>query len=235
MDLTSRFECWRQLRSTQNSWGLAWFLASELCQRFHASHGLAPWVIAHDGLGYYGIGINRLPCAIHPTESEPLGRFTSGGDVENWRSGSPGDHGAKLMRQCADGMATSELVAAAIRHLDLPPYPAKSHVSCRHHRWGASYVLCFQLAACLALRYNFDEIEIWNHPLHTRPLLLEHDPKWSMHEHPGLFVFSANGKTVCIAGDGRVLDESEANVWERYMAGDSAAVLAKWLAQRLAL
>lgn len=89
MDLTSRFEYWRQIRTPRNSWGLAWFLASELGQRFHASHGLLPWVIAQHGLGYYDIGVNRLPSAINPTESEPLGRFTRGGVSRTGAVGAP--------------------------------------------------------------------------------------------------------------------------------------------------
>lgn len=67
----------------------------------------------------------------------------------------------------------------------------------------------------------------------TRSPVLEHDPEWSVHEHPGLFVFRASGKTACITGDGRALDGSGHKGWERYMTGDSISVLAKWFAARL--
>ncbi len=93
--------------------------------------------------------------------------------------------------------------------------------------------MCFQLAAYLALCHSSDELEIWNDPLQTRNLLLKLDPKWTMREHPGMFVFRAGDKTVCLAGDGRVLDRAGDNVWERHMAGDSVSVLAERIAAQL--
>ncbi len=233
MNAAIQFEHWRNVRDPKQSWGLAWFLASEFCKRFYASHGIVPWVINHDGMGYYGIAINKLPCTVNGQEDETLGRFTMGGDVENWRSGGTGGHGCALMNQCSDGVPTEQLVAAAIRHFEIPVLPAKSHFSCRHKRWGGSYEICFEVAAFLALRYEPDELAIWNHPDHIRELLVTHDPKCQMKEHPGGFLFAANDNIVCVAGDGRVLDGSEQSLWVEYMSGKSLLELSDMILRRL--
>lgn len=233
MNLTARFECWRINKGPRNSWGLSWFLASEICKRFYASHGIVPWVVAHEGLGYYGITINQLPCAVNLHITEPFGRFTMFGDVENWDKGFPGDHKLQLIRDCLNGMPTADLVRSAVKHFAIDPFPSKSHLSCRHKRWGESYVLCFEIATYLALRFEVDELAIWNHPDHISRKIESLDPKFSMKEHPGAFLFSNSGKELLVSGDGRILDKSGTNVWEDYMSGKSVPALAKLVMERL--
>jgi len=233
MELSSRFECWRELRGPKNSWGLAWFLAAEFCRRFYSSHGLVPWVIEHEGLGYYGIEINRVPCSVHGNTSESLGRFTMGGNVENWRTGGPGDHGLKLIDQCERGTPTAELVRAVVSHFEQPPIPPKSHISCRHKRWGSSYVLAFEVAAYLALQFEVEDLSIWNHPVHIERKLVDREPKLKMKEHPGAFLFARHDRELLVAGDGRLLDDSGDNLWQEYMRGQSVSQLAKLIIGRL--
>ena len=90
------YECfyeWRKENRHIKNWGLAWFLANEFCKRFYASHGIIPQVTSHEGLGYYGITLDKTRCAVHRQENEfSLGRFSILGDVENWSTGGPGDH-----------------------------------------------------------------------------------------------------------------------------------------------
>ncbi len=233
MELSSRFECWRELRGPNNSWGLAWFLAAEFCRRFYASHGLVPWVIAHEGLGYYGIEINRVACSVNGSKSEALGRFTMGGNVENWRTGGPGDHGLQLIERCENGCPTTELIRAAVAHFDQPPAPPKSHLSCRHKRWGSSYILVFEVAAYIALQFEVGELSIWNHPAHIERKLADKDSSSKMKEHPGAFLFIRNDRELLVTGDGRILDDSGENLWEDYMRGQSVSELSKLIVGRL--
>ena len=50
-------------------------------------------MIAKEGLGYYGIMLTQVGCPVEPASTKPYGRLTMAGDVENWRTGGPGDHG----------------------------------------------------------------------------------------------------------------------------------------------
>ncbi|MDP5460059.1 hypothetical protein [Alishewanella sp. SMS8] len=104
MELPSLFEQWRTIKGPKNSWGLSWFLASQLCRRFYASHGIVPWVICHEGMGYYGISLHKLPCKVNGIDNATLGRFSIAGNVENWLTGGPGDHACNLIDQCLNGM-----------------------------------------------------------------------------------------------------------------------------------
>lgn len=232
-ELSELFRSWRRIEYSGNDWGLAWYLAYQFCLRFYRSHGIVPHVIAHEGLGYYGIRLDSLPCPVNGPTGEPYGRMAMCGDVENWRSGSPGDHGLGAQQMHANGMSTSEIVKSAIRHMALPPKPEASHASCRHKRWGDSYTLCFEIATIVALRNGFEEVSIWNHPDHIRRAIDDLDPKKEMKDHPGGFLLRRDENMVVIAGDGRVLDGSGDDLWARYMNGDSAADLAKDVESRL--
>ena len=233
MSPATLFEHWRAIKNPGRSWGLAWFLAFEMCKRFYASHGIVPWVISHEGLGYYGITLNVLPCAVNGVSDESLGRFTAGGDAENWHTGSPGDHGCNLIEPCSNGAPTGSLIASAVAHFRIPPFPSKSHLSCRHKRWGASYELCFEIATLIALRFESEELGIWNHPEHTRRAIDQFDPDKHMKDHPGAFLFTANGSEVLLAADGRLLDGSHLNVWKEYMTGTTAIALSNLIIERL--
>jgi hypothetical protein len=197
---------------------LAWYLAAELCDRFYASHGIVPMTIEHEGLGYYGIVLAETKCPVHGPRQRQLGRLTAHGDVENWVTGGPGDHGLKLEARARAGEPVGPMVAAAISHLRLPPFPKRSHATCRHKRWGDSYRLVFRVAALLALRH--DELVVWNDPCHAGPdeIPVSAEHPWS--EPPGSFFFHWKPATVSIAGDGRILEpSSQASLWESYMRG----------------
>jgi hypothetical protein len=49
-------------------WGLTWLLASQICKRFYASHGIVPWSINKEGMGFYGILLSEFSCSVnkHP-------------------------------------------------------------------------------------------------------------------------------------------------------------------------
>lgn len=106
-DLTANYE--HYCTHHRGGWGLAWYLATAIGERFYCSHGIAPSVLVHEGLGHYGMGIGYCGCLVKKQES--LGRFTMGGNVENWRTGGPGDHGLKLEERAAAGELTSILIA----------------------------------------------------------------------------------------------------------------------------
>jgi len=107
------------------------------------------------------------------------------------------------------------------------PLPRKTHLHCRHKRWGASYVLLFDIAAIIAMR-NEGRVGIWNHEFHTGRLGGEFDPKHNMKEHPGYFLIHDRDqrRRVFIAGDGRVLEPAGAGaLWKRYMEGEPVGEL----------
>ncbi|HRT61993.1 MAG TPA: hypothetical protein P5551_06495 [Syntrophales bacterium] len=223
------YEIWSSREKEGHGWGLAWYLANEICQRFYSSHGIVPHVIEHEGLGYYGIQLDLVSCQINGKNNPTIGRLTAAGDVENWITGGPGDHGLELVERAKRGEPVAPMVEEAIQHLRLAAYPLKSHLSCRHKRWGASYTLIFHIASLLALR-NDEFIEIWNHPYHTDRVAKELDTKSGQKEHMGYFIFLHNktDRQVILAGDGRLLMPQQGDsYWERYMRGESVIHLTK--------
>ncbi len=226
MNTDSLFEAWRILGRHGNESGLAWYLANQFCNRFYSSHGIVPHVIQHEGLGYYGIQLDYLHCKVNGDVQNPIGRMTMAGDVENWSTGAPGDHGLETSKMCQNGVPTEQLVTQAISHMRLPLFPVKSHLNCRHKRWGRSYELMFEITTILMIRNP--SISLLNHPDHVREYVRKSDPKADMNEHLGAFVFmhSHSGKRVIVAGDGRLLDGSDINVWEDFMNGQTSFSLA---------
>lgn len=217
------FDNWRATNRGEGSWNLAWFLANEFCERFYSSHGIAPQVIHKEGLGYYGIELARVACPVNGTNASPLGRLTMFGNVENWRSGGPGDHGLETIALCDGGVSTDEIVERAIQHMDLPPVPEKTHARCRHKRRGASYELIFRIATMVALPGN--SIAIWNHPQSVYRRIAQKDPQAGAPEHPGAFAFEKGDREFLVAGDGRVLGAKSDNLWFEYMRGKSLGSL----------
>jgi len=228
--LVRAYTNWRQRHD--QGWGLAWYLAAELVERFYVSHGVRAVVIYHDGLGYYGIGLHLPPCSVRKRHKK-LGRFTMSGDVENWVTGGPGDHGLKLTERAKTEPA-SKLLSEAITHLRLAATPSRSHIPCRHHRWGPSAVLIFQLSALLALRHD-TRVSIYNGQLAQRAGK-DLDPKADQREHPGWTRVIAGDREVIMVNDGRVLEPAGArSLWQRFMAGESRDALASWLEDQLGL
>jgi hypothetical protein len=224
MDIEQQFASWRAVNRAGSSWGLAWYLANQFARRYYASHGIAPYVNEHEGLGYYGIMLEQIPCPISGKVSRSLGRMTICGDVENWQGGRQDRWRSSDL--CDEGLPTAELVLGAIRRMSLPTRPSSSHVQCRHKRWGSSWLLCFDVATYLALRYEVGELQIWNHPYHVDRLLQERDELSSMPQHPGAFLFRHHDRSLLIAGDGRFLDGSCRNLWDLYMDGACISTLA---------
>jgi hypothetical protein len=230
------FAQWRKRNNPINNWGLAWYLAYEIAHRFYASHGIVPYVICHEGLGYYGIELDSTHCLVNRNRTKPLGRLTIQGNVENWQTGTPGDHGLNAIQMCERGVPAEELVASAIAHLRLPDTPLASHFTCRHKRWGSSFVLLFEIATFLALEYGQNNIYIWNHSYHTDRFIRDLDSKADMEEHLGAFVFQHHDSPVVFASDGRELSgDKKDNYWKRYMAGESSYQLYKDLSLKLKL
>ena len=226
MNLSQLFDSWRQVTKANNNWGLTWFLAYQFCRRYYASHGIVPHVIDHEGLGYYGIRLDQVSCGVHGEGEVHLGRMTMFGNVENWRRGGPGDHGLQLIDQCDQGVPTDSLVQQAVRHMDLPILPEKSHIQCRHKRWGQSYEVLFGIATILALR-NEMEIILANSAYHIGRDLEAEDPKAGMKEHMGGFLFRYEDRSMLISGDGRIVrPQKPDNLWQRYMQGESVWMLA---------
>jgi hypothetical protein len=230
MSIEQAFHDWRAARNGAQGWGLAWYLAWHVCKRFYASHGIVPLVINKEGLGYYGLELAALPCPVNAGKAASLGRLTMAGNVENWVTGSPGDHGLKTAEMCDGDAPADELVSLTIQHLRLPVMPRKSHLGCRHQRWGASYVLLFEIMTLLALRHG-EQVRIANHPADIGRILDALDPEAGIKEHPGGFVVESGETRTVIAGDGRVLSTPGENLWHRYMAGESADALANHLAE----
>ncbi len=220
LDLYALFEEWRS--EHDQGWGLAWFLAAELCERFYRSHGICPQTLCREGLGYYGIGIDALPCRIRRGEGRSLGRLTADGNVENWRTGEQGDHGLNLVDRLRAGESVELMVAEAIRHLALSAMPRTSHLNCRHKRWGDSYVLLFRVAAALALRHGEERVTIWNDSYIAKRRARGLDREGELNEHPGYFSFEPRHgpENVIIRGDGVVLrPEGQESRWELYLSG----------------
>ena len=230
------FEQWRANPREGNEFGLAWFLANEFCKRFYRSHGIVPHVINHEGLGYYGLQLTELACEARPRAGEPLGRLTMYGNVENWLTGEPGDHGLKTHEMLKRGVATAEIVSLAIEYLDIRVTPTRSHYSCRHHRWGSSYILLFDIVTRLVLSHPGSDLIVANSPgdEYLGLLMRKHESCLAMKEHPGAFYLSANDRSVLIAGDGRVLDGSERNVWHEFMSGATTDSIVDSLRSQLA-
>ena len=229
------FEQWRANRIRRNEFGLAWYLANQFCQGFYRSHGIVPHVINKEGLGYYGMQLTELACKARPNAGNPLGRFTMCGNVENWLTGGPGDHGLKTQEMLEQGVPTAEIVSLAIEYLDIPVKPTRSHYSCRHHRWGSSYNLLFDIVTRLVLTHGDRDLIVANCPRddYLGGLLRKKDPLWEMKEHLGGFYVSDNGVSLLIAGDGRVLDGSDRNIWHEYMSGVTTDTLVESLRWQL--
>jgi len=232
MDLLHLYEQWRSKR--EDGWGLTWYLAAELAERFYASHGIAPVMELMSGLGYYGIRLQQLACARNK-EAVPLGRLTASGNVENWRTGSPGDHGLVLVERAAAGEPVQPMIAEAITHLKLPALPRVSHLPCRHKRWGSSAVLVFRLTAALALRHD-GRIGICNNSDAIRREAAPLDPHRDGREHLGWTHLSAGEQKMVLANDGRVLRPHRAeSLWIRFMRGETEDDLLAWLEGQLGL
>ena len=92
-------------------------------------------------------------------------------------------------------------------------------------------MLCFDVATYLALRYEVDELQIWNHPYHVDRLLQERDELSAMPQHPGAFLFRQQDRSLLIAGDGRFLDGTGRNLWDLYMDGSDISFLARLIAE----
>jgi hypothetical protein len=230
-DLLENYYYWR--RRYRTGWGLAWYIASELCERFYSSHGIVPLVIAREGLGYYGIGLRQRACRAQGKVE--LGRLTMSGNVENWETGSPGDHGLKLSDLAEGGKSPDLLLGAAIEHMRFSLHPAPVHSACRHKRWGASFVLSFRLLALLALRWN-DKVQIWNDSEHIDRIAGPLDDKRSMPEHPGYFLMDSHSSRIVLAGDGRFLLPAGGKcLWRSFMMGASVLSLLQQIERTLSL
>ncbi len=230
MNLLAEYNTRRNRHRT--GWGLAWYLAAELAQRFHASHGIALTTIFHEGLGYYGIALDQLPCR-QRRKRKWIGRLTAQGNVENWSAGGPGDHGLELAERAKAGEPVEPMITEAIAHLGLPAFPKTSHLGCRHQRWGASAVLVFRLAAALALRHE-GRIDICNEPDLLRREVASLDPRADQAEHLGWMCLKTESSSVVLANDGRVLVPAGAeSLWVRFMHGETEDELLAWLEQVL--
>lgn len=223
--LEAEFAGWLADRPDCDGSGLAWYLAAELCSRFYVSHGLMPEVIEHEGLGYYGIALVELPCA--GRKRRELGRMTMSGNVEKWTTGSPGDHGLELQQRAARGAAPDELLAEAIRFLDLPVRPDRSHAACHHERRGASFELVFRLAAHIAMRHE-GRAEIWNAQASAVGRSLTASRPVREDQAAPLVIHGE--QSVVVTSEGSVLEPRDlGSLWEHYMEGARLPTLVSWV------
>jgi len=230
----SLFAWWRACANRRVNWGLAWYLSYEICRRYYRSHGIAPFVINHDGLGYYGISLVQLPCDSAGVKNQQgLGRLTMAGNVENWIVGGHGDHGCELVEPCAEGESATKLLAHAIRHLGLLAVPTKPHNHCHHKRRGDLFVLLWEIATVLALRVDLGRTNtclLANGLEHDKPLAgLDDSPM--TYQKPAYFRFGG-ARGIYVTDEGALCDGSGENLWKRHMAGQSPAELATWLQER---
>jgi hypothetical protein len=219
--LEAEFADWLADSPDCEGWGLAWYLAAELCSRFYVSHGLMPEVIEHEGLGYYGIALVQAPCA--GRERRELGRMTMSGNVENWATGSPGDHGLELQQRAARGSAPGELLAEVIRFLGLPIRPDRSHAACHHKRRGASFEMVFRLAAHIAMRAE-GRVAIWNGAESgvVRSVVAP-EPR---REDMAAPIVIEGKQSVVVTSEGLVLEpRGLGSLWKQYMEGASFETL----------
>lgn len=231
----SLFAQWRACPTRRMDWGLAWYLSYEICRRYYRSHGIAPFVINHSGLGYYGIELTQLPCK--PTglsDQQTLGRLTMAGNAENWITGGPGDHGCELVERCAAGAPAPELVTQAICHLRLPALPSHAHNHCHHKRRGDSFVLLWEIATLLALRADMGRSKAYlmANGLEDGKPFMGHDEPPMTYRKPGHFCFGG-GQWVYVTDEGVLCDGSGEDLWARYMGGESPAALAEWVRERV--
>ncbi|MCB9482058.1 MAG: hypothetical protein H6680_09605 [Desulfobacteraceae bacterium] len=230
------FNEWKLKNDTKNSWGLTWFLANEFCKRFYSSHGIAPYVICREGLGYYGIMFSRVLCSVNKGKERNIGRLSMGGNIENWESSTPGSHGFEAIKMFENTADLSAILKGAFEYMNLPAIPEKTHLNCRHKRWGESFMLMFEISTMLALKNESDGISIWNHPSMTEDEVKRLDPLCGMKEHLGAFIFNSSKNKVIFASDGRELTgRTNENYWHRFMAGESSFDLYRDLLIKLGL
>lgn len=219
------------------SWGLSWFLAFEFMTRFYRSHGLVAYPILK--MGYYGIALKLISCPVngkqHPVSSA-IGRFSMMGNVENWITKSKDQ--VDLSDWFSEGKTIESIVNKAIETLRVAPFPPSSHIGCRHNRWGASYLLCFELAAILAIRHGFDKISIWSEYHHLERLLDKNVLKFSKQQHPGgihIRTIGKGHKEIFLRGDGKLIIPEEKNIWREFMSGRCSSQLADDLESTLGI
>ena len=238
--LEEHFENWRRKNNPINNWGLAWYLANEFAKRFYKSHGISPHVCVHEGLGYYGITLDPIDCVINrECTRSTIGRITAHGCIECWASGVPGENRLNTIEMCEQNISIDEIMRESISFLRLPPLPERSHMTCRHKRWGDSFLLLFEIATFLAIKYcsEGDFVHILNHPEHINEYLEQFDPQIKkQQEYIGAFVFTNSDKKIIFAHDGRELTgEAQENYWTRFMQGESSYSLYKDLSAKLGL
>ncbi len=159
--LLEALDAWRRREGWAAGWGLAWYLASVIVDRFNGLAGVVPVVLCHDGLGYYGIGLQLANCGVHKANGragDSLGRLTKAGNVETPRGGVE----FNLSVLFSDLKVGAERVA--IDAFGLLPLCAPDHSKCRHSAGSARFALAFRVVAHLAL-LGGERIAIWNDPL----------------------------------------------------------------------
>jgi hypothetical protein len=226
--LIESFRRWHSTNPDCNGWGLAWYFAAEFVGRFHVSHGHEVYVIKQEGLGYYGIAVGT-PAAPRCIEREPriIGRFTMAGNVENWSTGSPGDHGLQAVRLVVAGADPADLMPEVVRHLGMGPHPSQRHRACRHRHRGSSYVLVVNVIAQIALRHS-TAVAIDSLVDLRRTTLTDPDAQAGGKDPPGYFrLRGLPGDEIAVSGDGRVISGGRLSksLWEQYMAGASVGTL----------
>ena len=96
MDFGQAFLRWRAIY--QEGWGQAWWLASEIDQRYGDALGLTLYPITHEGLGFYGIKIiNNNAAGVVPGQCQ--------GDSSTGALACAGDKGDLLFKIQNIGLA----------------------------------------------------------------------------------------------------------------------------------
>jgi hypothetical protein len=230
--LTAALDTWRRRHGAAGGWGLAWYLAAELVERFTASRGLLPLVLVHEGIGYYGIGFQLANCGVHQglgLARAQLGRLSRAGNVERWLAPQGGFEHATPALWSGD---LPPVERGAIATLGIDSLPLADHRRCAHFRGAPAFAVVFRTLALLALRHDA-AVAILNDP-ETMPFDPAGDPGFDRLGRLGYFRVSAGERSVVVAGDGRVLG-CDLDLWASHQTGCRPAELVSLVERALGL
>lgn len=204
-------------------WGLCWYYAAAVAERFYTSHGIEPRTILQEGMGFLGIRLVQHPCPGTHGWGAVLGRFSIAGEPVNWAPGTP---------VIEDGWSREELLEMPadfrlmhlLEKLPLPESDAAHRSNCLHRRRGSAYCLMFRLAALFSMRHDVHSgWSVINEKSAMREMARKLDPKYDDSDETTYFLF--RGKhDLLVSGDSRIILPGPLgnyyDFWDRYVLGE---------------